>query len=65
MSKFKKKKKVKLQGQSHRVKNVGTQEKVLPLGILMSNIKALDFTVKKLLARLKFQTDLQNERMME
>ena len=56
---------VKLQGQGHRDKNVGTYEKVLQLGILMWNINALAFTVQKLLARLTFQTDLQNDRMSD
>ena len=48
-----------------KTKIVCTQEKVLPLGILMWNIRALAFTVQKLLARLKFQTDLRNARMAE
>ena len=48
------KKWVKPQGQGHMVKNNGTHGKVLSQGILMGNIKALAFTVQKLLARLKF-----------
>ena len=45
---------VKLQGQDHRVKNNGTNGKILLKGILMWNIKALALTVQKLLARLTF-----------
>ena len=56
---------VKLQGQGHRDKNVGTYEKVWQIGILLWNINALAFTVQKLLARLTFQTDLQNDRMSD
>ena len=56
------KKWVKLQRQGHRVKNNGTQEKVLSQGILMWNIKALEFTVQTLLARLKFQREWHNDR---
>ena len=58
------KKWVKLQGQGHRVKNNGTHGKVLSQGILMWNIKALAFTVQKLLARLKFQREWQNDRQL-
>ena len=57
------KKRVKLQGQGHMVKNNGTLRKILSQGILMLNIKALALTVKKLLARLKFQRGGQNDRM--
>ena len=39
--------------------------KVLPQGILMWNIKALALTVQKLLARLKFQREGQNDRITE
>ena len=56
------KKRVKLQGQGHRVKNNGTPGKVLSHGILMWNIKALALTVQKLLARLKFQRGEKNDR---
>ena len=59
------KKKVKLQGQGHRVKNNGTQGKVSSQGIFMWNIKALALTVQKLLARLKFQRGGQNDRITE
>ena len=45
--------------------NDGTQGKVLPQGIFMWNIKNLELTVQKLLARLKFQRRGQNDRMME
>ena len=45
---------VKLQGQGHMVKNNSMYGKVLSPGILMWNIKALELTVQKLLARLKF-----------
>ena len=41
-----------LQGQGYIVKNVGTHEKVLPLEMLIWNIKALGLTVQKLSARL-------------
>ena len=57
------KKWAKLQGQGHRVKNNGIHGKVLSQGILMCNIRALAFTVQKLLARLKFQRGGQNDRM--
>ena len=56
---------VKLSGQGHKVKNNGTQGKVLSQGILKRNIKALALTVQKLLARLKFQRGGQNEGMTE
>ena len=56
---------IKLQGQGHRVKNNGTHGKVLSQGILMWNIKALAFTVQKLLARLKFRREWQNDGMTE
>ena len=59
------KKWVKLQGQGHRVKNNGTHGNFLSQGILIWNIKALSFTVQKLLARLKFQRGGQNDRMTE
>ena len=49
-----KKKKIKLQGQGHGVKDVGTNEKVLLLEILMWNINALTLIIQKLLARLTF-----------
>ena len=55
------KKLVKLQGQSHRVKNNGNHGKVLSQEIFMWNIKALALTVQKLLARLKFQRGGQND----
>ena len=47
-------KKVKLQGQSHEVKNNGTMWKVLSQGIHMCNMKALSLLVRKLWPRLKF-----------
>ena len=47
-------KKVKLQGQGHKVKNYGTMWKVLLQGIHMSNMKALSLLVRKLWPRLKF-----------
>ena len=37
---------VKLQGQGHSVKNIGTHGKVFSQGILMWNIKALALTVQ-------------------
>ena len=55
------KKWVKLQGQGHRVKNNGTQGKVLSQGILNDMLKALALTVQKLLARFKFQRRGQND----
>ena len=57
------KKWVKLQGQGHRVKNNGTQGKVLSQGILMCNIKALALTVQKLLARLTFSKNGSNSKV--
>ena len=51
------------QGQGHRVKNNGTQGKVLSQGIFMW--KALALTAQKLLASLKFQRGGQNDRMIE
>ena len=47
-------KKVKLQGQSHKVKNYGNKWKVLSQGIYICNIKALSLLVRKLWPRLKF-----------
>ena len=41
-----------LKGQSHRVKHVSTERKVLSQGKFIGNIKALGLTVQKLLARL-------------
>ena len=49
-----KKKKVKNQGQGHKVQNVGTSSKVLPEEIYMSNMKALLLMDQKLWPRLKF-----------
>ena len=46
-------------------KNNGTHGKVLSQGIFMWNIKALEHTVSKLLARLKFQRGGQKDRMTE
>ena len=53
---------VKSQGQGHGVKIMLPTNKVLSQEILMWNIKALAFTVQKLLARLKFQREWQNYR---
>ena len=44
----------KLLGQGHSVKSNGINGKALSQGIFMLNIKAIAFTVQKLLARLKF-----------
>ena len=46
-------KKVKFQSQGNSVKSVGIQGKVLPLGIVVWNIKARAFTVQKLLERFR------------
>ena len=46
-------------------KNNGTHGTVLSQGIFMWNIKALPFTVQKLLAWLKIQRGGQNDRMTE
>ena len=59
------KKRVKLQGQGHRVKNNGTHGKVLSQEIFMWNITSIAITVQKLLARFKFQRRGQNERITE
>ena len=48
------KKKVKLQGQDHKVKNYGTNRKVLSQRIHMCNMKALSLQVRKLLQRFLF-----------
>ena len=55
------KKWVKLQGQGHSVINNGTYGTVLSQGIPMWIVKASALTVKKLLARLKFQRGGQND----
>ena len=43
--------KFKLQGQSHRIKNIGSHGKVLSQELLLWNAKALAFYVQKLLSR--------------
>ena len=47
-------KKVKLQGQGHKVKTYGTMRKGLSQGILNGNMKSLSLMVWKLWPRLKF-----------
>ena len=53
------KKWVKLQG--HKVKNVGTHGKILSQRIFVWNIKAIELMFEKLLARLKFKTELKKK----
>ena len=53
-------KKVKLQGQGHKVKNYGTIWKVLIQGIHMCNMKALSLLVRKLWPRLKLYKSKSN-----
>ena len=55
------KKKVKSQGKKYDC----THGKVLSLEILMWNIKGLALMVKKLLGRLTFRTELQNDRLVK
>ena len=53
---------MKLQGQCHRVKNVGTHEKILSQGMLMWNIKALTFTVQKIMIKANVKNIRQTPR---
>ena len=48
--------------QDQAVKNVGTQGKDLSLRKYMCNMEALALTVQKLLKKLQFQTELQNDK---
>ena len=47
------KKKVKIQGQGHRVNIFESHGKFLPLEVLMWNIKALALIVQKVISRIK------------
>ena len=50
------------QGQGSSVKNNSTHGKALAQGIPLWNIKALTFVVQKLITRLKFHREWQNDR---
>ena len=52
-------------GQKSRGKHDSTHGKVLSLEILMWNIEALALMVEKLLGRLMFRTELQNDRLIK
>ena len=54
---------IKLQGQGHKVKNVGTHRKVWPLAILNLNIKALALRIQKFKARLKLSKSKSNSKV--
>ena len=63
-------KKVKSQGQGHKVKNFGIDRKVMSQGIHLCNIKALSLSVQKLWLRLSLlwtdgQTDGQTDRQTD
>ena len=51
--------------QGHKDKYLDTSRNILSQEILMWNIKALALTFQKLLARLKFQSGGQNDRLTE